>query len=217
MKVRKKKVAAKTKAKVGAKSKPMKMLEGGGWVHHDTLTRWDKNPRDNKKAVPKVAASIREYGFVAPIVVDPKLGRIVAGDTRLLATRAILVDDPQFVARGAPGPGMVRVVFHEFKNEAAAIAYGIADNKLNELAMWSKPILDEHLATMKPETLMVIGFDERIPTVGNADETVPMINDDGINYQQQFGVVVVCENEAAQQKAYDELEKMGYKLRVLTV
>lgn len=46
---------------------------------------YKNNPRDNKKAVKAVAASIREFGFKVPIVVDKNM-EIVAGHTRYQAS-----------------------------------------------------------------------------------------------------------------------------------
>lgn len=44
------------------------------------------NPRKNKKAVDAVAASIEEFGFKHPIVID-SAGVIVCGHTRVLAAK----------------------------------------------------------------------------------------------------------------------------------
>lgn len=40
----------------------------------------------------------------------------------------------------------------------------------------------------------------------------------GFKYKQQFGIVVVCDDEAAQTKAYAQLQRAGFKrLKVVTV
>lgn len=40
----------------------------------------------------------------------------------------------------------------------------------------------------------------------------------GYKYRQQFGIVVICDNEEAQARAYARLQRAGYKrLRVVTV
>ena len=54
------------------------------WVDVAHLKAWDKNPRDNDKAVPEVMASIKRFGFAAPIIARPN-GEIIAGHTRLKA------------------------------------------------------------------------------------------------------------------------------------
>lgn len=52
----------------------------------EKITPYKNNPRRNDGAVEKVAASIKEFGFRVPIIVD-KDGVIIAGHTRLLAAR----------------------------------------------------------------------------------------------------------------------------------
>lgn len=52
------------------------------------LIPYANNPRNNDKAVDAVAASIREFGFKIPIIVDPD-GVIVAGHTRLKAAQKL--------------------------------------------------------------------------------------------------------------------------------
>lgn len=40
----------------------------------------------------------------------------------------------------------------------------------------------------------------------------------GYRYRQQFGVIVVCDDEKAQERAYARLQRAGFrKLRVVTV
>lgn len=40
----------------------------------------------------------------------------------------------------------------------------------------------------------------------------------GYRYRQQYGIVVICENEQAQERAYAKLQRFGFKkLRVVTV
>ena len=44
----------------------MKIIE----LKTDSLKEYENNPRHNEAAVDKVAASIREFGFKVPIVID---------------------------------------------------------------------------------------------------------------------------------------------------
>ena len=37
------------------------------------------------------------------------------------------------------------------------------------------------------------------------------------NYQQQYGVIVICKDEAEQIRTYEELKKQGLTLKVVTV
>ena len=144
------------------------------WVNIADLNRWERNPRENDKAVPDVAKSIQRFGFVAPVVVWPSADRMVAGDTRIKAMRYLLERDESFVPKGAPGPHLVPVRFHDFENEAEAVAYGIADNKLNELADWqTEALADLFREELEPldDGFFGIGFEqwELDDILGNAN------------------------------------------------
>ncbi|NQT18729.1 MAG: ParB N-terminal domain-containing protein, partial [Planctomycetes bacterium] len=54
----------------------------------DSIKPYDRNPRINDKAVDAVAASLKEFGFRQPIVVDAD-GVIVAGHTRWKAAKQL--------------------------------------------------------------------------------------------------------------------------------
>jgi ParB-like chromosome segregation protein Spo0J len=92
---------------------------------------YEKNPRHNDEAVSGVARSIREFGFQQPIVVDQD-NIIVVGHTRYRAAKEL-------------GLESVPVVRAELSREKLQ-AYRIADNKLNELAIWDDALLIEELS-----------------------------------------------------------------------
>ena len=60
----------------------------------DEIRPYANNPRNNDNAVDAVAASIREYGFKQPIVIDVN-GEIVAGHTRLKAAKKLGLKEVQ--------------------------------------------------------------------------------------------------------------------------
>lgn len=150
------------------------------WVHADSLRPWDRNPRRNDPAVPRVAESIRRWGFVSPIVVWRAADRMVAGHTRLRAMQQLLAADPAFTAKGAPGPGMVRVVFHDFETEHDADLYALADNRLQELASWDDDLLREALQDATAEDRLVAGW--------NADEYTELLSGNDDEVQPDTGV-----------------------------
>jgi hypothetical protein len=142
------------------------------WVHVRELVPWDHNPRKNDRAVDGVAASIKEFGFAAPIVAWKEQRRIVAGHTRLKAMLQLLTRDNGFTVRGAPGPGMVPVRYHPFRSENEANAYTIADNRLGEAAEW-----DDSLLVVALQELQSTGLD--LELVGfNNDYLDQLINGD---------------------------------------
>lgn len=94
-----------------------------------------RNPRKNESAIGKVAASIREFGFRQPIVVDPNLV-IVVGHTRLEAARRLgLTEVPVHIAEGL--------------SAAQLKAYRLADNRLHEDAEWDPRLLECEMLELK--------------------------------------------------------------------
>jgi hypothetical protein len=105
------------------------------------------NPRDNADAVDAVAASLREFGFRQPIVVDAE-GVIVVGHTRYKAALKLGLEKvPVHVATDLT-PEQIR-------------AYRIADNQTASLATWDYDLLPIELAGLKEANydLALLGFD----------------------------------------------------------
>ncbi len=86
-----------------------------------------RNPRRNEGAIAKVAASIKEYGFRQPIVVDEEMV-IIAGHTRLQAAQQLgLKKVPVHIATGL--------------TQAQIKAYRLADNRTHEDSEWDDELL----------------------------------------------------------------------------
>jgi DNA modification methylase len=97
----------------------------------DQIKPYKNNPRKNDEAVSAVAASIREFGFKQPIVVDAD-GVIIVGHTRYKAAQSL-------------GLETVPVLVASDLSDEQAKAYRLADNKTNELAEWDFQLLSEEL------------------------------------------------------------------------
>lgn len=98
------------------------------------LRPYENNPRFNEDAVPVVEASIREFGFKVPIVVD-KDGVIVAGHTRYEAARRIGLETVPCIVADDLTPEQVR-------------AFRLADNKTAEFSGWDWDLLDNELTEL---------------------------------------------------------------------
>jgi DNA modification methylase len=93
----------------------------------ETLVPYARNPRNNTAAIDAVKASIAEFGFRQPIVVDEKLV-VIVGHTRLEAAKQLgLKTVPVHVAEGL--------------TPAQAKAYRIMDNRSHENAEWDDELL----------------------------------------------------------------------------
>ncbi len=92
---------------------------------------YESNPRINDGAVSAVAESIRQCGYIAPIIVDED-GVILAGHTRYKALQKLGYVECQVA--------VVAGLTEEQKNK-----YRILDNKTNELADWDFDLLADEL------------------------------------------------------------------------
>jgi hypothetical protein len=115
----------------------------------DKLIPWARNPRTHSDAqITQIAASIAEFGFNNPILVDSAAG-IVAGHGRLLAARKL-------------GLTEVPVIVLDHLSEAQKRAYVIADNKLAENAGWDDEMLRIEIEALQNESFDVslLGFED---------------------------------------------------------
>jgi len=114
----------------------------------DSIVPYIRNPRKNEKAIPKVKASIKEFGFRQPIVVD-KDNVIVVGHTRWLAAKEL-------------GMNEVPVHIADSLTDAQIKSYRITDNRTNEEAEWDEQLLAIELGELKELNvdLGITGFSE---------------------------------------------------------
>lgn len=115
------------------------------WRPLADIKPYERNPRDNSAAIQKVAASIQEFGFLQPIVVDGD-GVILAGHTRYAAAQSLgLTEVPVLCAAGL--------------TEAQARAFRLADNKTAELSKWDTALLADELDALAALNIDMSVFD----------------------------------------------------------
>jgi DNA modification methylase len=147
-------------------------------VSIDDLIPYALNSRTHSDAqVAQIAASISEFGFLNPIIVDGENG-IIAGHGRVLAARKL-------------GKTHLPVVQAKHLTEAQKKAYVIADNRLALNAGWDTEILSTELTALQESDfdLELLGFDsdelakllepETVDGLTDEDE-VPDVPDDPI-------------------------------------
>ena len=111
---------------------------------HD-LTPYENNPRSNDSAVEAVAASIREFGFKVPIVIDAN-GVIVAGHTRYKAAQTLGMTAVPCIVADDLTPEQIK-------------AFRLVDNKVSELADWVPELLADELGGIFDINMDEFGFD----------------------------------------------------------
>ncbi len=129
------------------------------------LKPFNKNPRNNQKAIAEVAKSIEFYGFRNPIQIDQN-NRVAAGHTRLEAAKIL---------------AMITVpCIRTEMTEAEFIAYNIADNKTGELASWDKNILQENLSLLDGlDELEIPGFtDAELDKILEVSHSTTLVSQD---------------------------------------
>lgn len=118
-------------------------------VSIDDLIPYALNSRTHSDAqVAQIAASISEFGFLNPIIVDGENG-IIAGHGRVLAARKL-------------GKTHLPVVQAKHLTEAQKRAYVIADNRLALNAGWDNEILRLEIEDLKELDfdVTILGFDD---------------------------------------------------------
>jgi ParB-like chromosome segregation protein Spo0J len=128
----------------------------------ERLRPHERNPRTHgADQVAQLAASMVEFGFTNPILVDESNG-VLAGHGRLMAARQL-------------GLAEVPVVRLEHLSEAQKRAYIIADNGLALQSAWDEEFLAEEIGWLRDERfdLDLLGFDatelERLLSLDGAE------------------------------------------------
>lgn len=110
----------------------------------DKIKPYERNPRNNNKAVDAVMESIRQCTYVAPIIVDEN-NIILAGHTRYKALKKL-------------GKTEAEVIVKSGLSDEQKRKYRLLDNKTNELAEWDFEMLAEELEGLDFEEFD-FGFD----------------------------------------------------------
>ena len=114
----------------------------------EELIPYSRNSRTHSDAqVAQIAASIREFGFMNPVLVDAE-NNIIAGHGRVLAARKLGLDE-------------VPCVLHDHLTETQRKAYILADNKMALNAGW-----DEDMLRLELRELGDMGFNLEITGFG---------------------------------------------------
>ncbi len=168
----------------------------------DRVIPYARNAREiPQSAIDKVAASIKEFGWRQPIVVDGE-GVIVAGHTRLLAARKL---------------GLSAVPVHIADNLTAAQvrAYRLMDNRSHEEARWDMELLAAELSELKVSDtdLSLTGFnskeiDDLLRTNNSEEDVLPPVPDNPVTRAGDLWICgrhrVLC-GDATDPEAVDRL------------
>lgn len=114
------------------------------------ITPYPKNARNNAKAVPKVAESIREFGLRGTIGLESRENPVIVfGHTRVEACKLLGWDE-------IPDS---KIEFCDDLTPEQIKAFRIADNKTGDIATYNKSMLREEVRSLKDFDMSRFGLD----------------------------------------------------------
>lgn len=161
----------------------------------------DWNPRQiTDEELEKLKKSIKEFGYIDPIIVNEYNNHIVGGNQRYLALKQL-------------GYKEVDVIFINEPNIMKEKAMNIALNKIS--GDWDQQKLEVILEEIELSDIDVklTGFEEIIL------EEIPdfqPVDDDGtrLDIQDTFRLILIFDNEFERDKARDDLSNEGYNCKL---
>src|SRR5574344_654672 len=128
--------------------------------------------------ITKLRSSLREFGFINPVIIDKEYG-IIAGHGRVLAAKEEGIDE-------------VPCVLVDYLTEAQKKAYIIADNRFAQDAGWDEELLKIEIESLQGEDfdILLTGFD-----VAEIDDLFKEDLKDGIK-EDEFDVDAELNNPA---------------------
>lgn len=139
----------------------------------EKLVLYVNNARTHSpEQVNKLRSSLREFGFINPVIIDRDFG-VIAGHGRILAAKEENIKE-------------VPCVFADHLTEAQKKAYIIADNRMAMDAGWDEELLRVEIEALQAEAfdLSLTGFDEKELSDLFKDDTD--VEDDDFDVDQEL-------------------------------
>jgi len=167
------------------------------------LIPYANNPRTHsEQQVAQVAASIQEFGFNNPILIDEHNG-IIAGHGRLAAAQKLNMN-------------LVPTILLEGLSEAQRKAYVIADNKLTENGGWDYDLLAVEIDRLKELDIDVnlTGFEPKEVNTILGEEIEKHVSDPKVDFFENE-MIMKFSSEKQLEKWYEMAEKEGIECKIL--
>jgi ParB-like chromosome segregation protein Spo0J len=173
-------------------------------IEIEKLIPYARNSRTHSDdQVAQIAASIKEFGWTNPILVDGEAG-IIAGHGRLAAARKL-------------GLKKIPVIELSHLTPTQKKALIIADNKLALNAGWDSDMLALEFEELNIEgfDLDLLGFDEteinKLNENENYDDEIKEVKDDG----NRNLLLIETISEIELQKLFNELNERGFQCKIM--
>ncbi|MBW2135757.1 MAG: ParB N-terminal domain-containing protein [Deltaproteobacteria bacterium] len=168
-------------------------------VATDKLIHYINNPKKHPEIqINKIASSIKNFGFLVPIVID-KGNEIIAGHGRFFAAQKLALDKIPCIRAEHLTPEQIK-------------AFRIADNKLAE-SDW-----DQEKLTQELKILMEMEYN--IEDIGFNDKEITRLFPEEEDVEEQiipelYQILITLENEEQQKELLERLINEGYECRAL--
>lgn len=154
--------------------------------------------RHDAQSIRAIAGSLKQFGQRTPLTANSKTGWISKGNGTWQAAKSL-------------GWEYIAVVGTE-DDDATHTAYRIADNRVAQFSDFDEALIQEGLALIKEnfgelhDELLLADLEGETSSESKEVEVTP-----------KFGLYVELENEAAQQKLFDELKRKKHRVRICTI
>jgi len=173
------------------------------YVATTDLIPYANNPRTHSdQQVAQVAASIQEFGFNNPILIDEH-NSIIAGHGRLAAAQKLNMN-------------LVPTILLEGLSEAQRKAYVIADNKITENGGWDYDLLAVEIDRLKELDIDVnlTGFEPKEVNTILGEEIEKNVSDPKVDFFENE-MIMKFSSEKQLEKWYEMAEKEGIECKIL--
>ena len=168
------------------------------------LIPYARNSRTHSDAqVAQIAASIKEFGWTNPVLLDGENG-IIAGHGRVMAAQKL-------------GETEVPTIELSHMDENQRRAYIIADNKLALNAGWDNEMLALEIADLKDAgyDLGLTGFDLDEIAALNGDIEVEEDFKEPSDESRNL-LMIECQGERELETLYEEMQQRGFECKILS-
>jgi hypothetical protein len=163
----------------------------------EELRPFERNARTHSEGqVKQIAASIQEFGFLNPILIDDNR-TVLAGHGRLLAANML-------------GLAEVPCVVFSHLSAAQKRAYVLADNRLAEKAGWDRDLIKLELIELASE-----GFNIELTGFAASELLSDLDTEQKYGMEMQYKVIITCDGETHQAQVLEKLEAEGLKCQAL--
>lgn len=168
-----------------------------------------QNARTHDEAnIEAIAASLKEYGQLKPVVGNRRNGQLLAGNGTLEAARRL-------------GWTHLAVVWGEYDDQSQR-GFSIADNRTAELAGWNDELLLEQIDLLREATpdlasaLQLAELEQALKeNAGTPEQAESDPNAEPV--PEHYQVVIECADETSQKALYERLQAEGETCRLLTL